>query len=658
MTTTVPSAVRAIGNLDIAYDAATGQILGIYDRALEMEVIAFRPGAELEINRLPLPMGLVGQDENPRDPAWQCSLRSVQHPAVGCAQGFDILRQVVVGSACKPGGNHINPPNSLHVRYRLDRAQVNRYASAVPHSAGQRPIQMPLWLDTVGALTAQTDWFGPETRLLQCSIGGAGPREHVGLDDGPVPEVIPTLQNLYRRTNPGVQTVPGAILHHPDGRWLWITSQRPSIGMHWDYGSDTLKAQFQYHALLSPAEILHTPEVSLYWGRGGRAEFMARLNENFIGFEEPGDWFFHTTWFWLHWWQFRPHGYDDMVEHVKFLNGELGLTGFGLTSHDLRPGAWDCCPSGLRPSPHLGGDRGLRRLGATVRALGGKMYVWLPYLGLAKPGVDLKESWRIRGQDGRPYESFSLGSFDMYHAVNFAHPEVRQYYLEWIRRYIQDYHVEGIFWDCGGSPLPPDFAPPETRPFQRFPSESMVAGSAFLEEVMRFGRSLSPDFFMWHETLGMDLPGMGYSTSTGNDPFMQELNRAGRRRIVFQSHSTYNLYGGMAFVSPRSDTAFASPVSVDTYRPMAKDPMNRWIVRFVREHGTRHAVGLGKGVALCAGHVVVDAGDAPREVLVPASLAKAKALTDVLVGTRLTPVRTEEGGPVFRLAPNAAYELS
>lgn len=650
------SAIRVIGNLDLTYDEQSGQLLRVFDRVLEMEVIAFRPGHEFEVNKLPLPMTLVNQDDNPRDPAWQCNLRAVRHPSIGCAQGFDLFRQVVVGSVCKPGGNHINPPNSLHVRYHLDRSQVNRYVDPVPHSAGQRPIQMPLWLDTLGVLCARTDWFGPDTRMLQCAIGGAGPKAHVGLEDGKVADVVPVLWNMYRRANPGNQMASGAVYYHADGRWLWITSQRPSVGMHWDYETDALKAQFQYHAQLGPAEIVYTPEVSLYWGRGGRPEIMARLNENFIGYEEPPDWSYHTTWFWLHWWHYRPRGYEDMIEHAKVLNGELGLTGFGLTSHDLRPGSWDCGPSGLRPSPHVGGDAGLRKLGEAVKAMGGHMYAHFSYLGLQQPSLDLRDHWCVRGEDGRPYESFHIGSYDMYHAVNYNHPEVQAYYLEWVRRYITDYHVDGLFWDCGGAPFPPDFTPAEKRPFQRFPSENMVGGIRFMEKVMQLGRACSPDFFMWHECISQDLPGTGYASGTDNEPFLFELNRYGRKRLVYRCHSTYNLYGGFPNISPGSDTQVSGPVTCDTYRTIARDPMNRWLVTFIREHGVRQAVGVAPGIAFCDGHLVVDPWKNNCDVVIPEHVATPRRLTNVLSGEVLNPMRSGPEGVVFRVAGAAAYE--
>lgn len=403
-----------IGSLVLGFAPHSGQLLSVHDTSMDLDVIQFAEGCELEINGHGVPMELVSQDQDPADPAWQCNLRSVTHPCIGCAQGYDIFRQIIVGGKCKPGGNHINPPNSLHIRYRVGRARVEQYNSPDPQSAGHRPIQMPLWLDTIGVLGGRTAWFGPETRMVQSALGGCGPRSHVSHEEGLVSEVVPHLWNTYRRTHPGVQMVPGAVYYHADGRWLWITAQRPTVGMHWDFELDRLVARFQYHDQLDPAETIYTPEVSLYWGIGGREEMLAVLNDHFIVYEEPNDWFYHTTWFWLHWWQYRPRGFYDMADQVKFMHEELGLTGFGITAHDLRPGQKDCGTSSLRPSPHLGGEAGMRKLGETVRDFGGRMYVWLPFLGMGEPSLDMKLDWQIKGVDGRPYAGFNHGSSDTF----------------------------------------------------------------------------------------------------------------------------------------------------------------------------------------------------------------------------------------------------
>jgi hypothetical protein len=270
----------------------------------------------------------------------------------------------------------------------------------------------------------------------------------------------------------------------------------------------------------------------------------------------------------------------------------------------------------------------------------------------------MKRDWQIQGIDGRPYAGFNHGSSDTYQTLNFNHPEVQAYYLKWIRRYIRDYHVDGIFWDCGGAPLPPDFAPPETRPFQRFPSECMVGGYQFMETVFQEGRACSKDFFMWHECFSQDLPATGYSCHTGHDDFLIELNRAGPRRLVFRSGSTYNLYGGFPFVYPGYDSAFPSPVSIDTYRPLAADPMNKWLVDFVREHGVRQARGIRPGVSYCDGYVVADPARAPHQVTLPAWTGRPRELTDVLTGTRIKPRGESDDGVTYSLPGQTAYEVS
>jgi len=644
------------GGIRIEYDASTGQILGIRDQRLEMDVIRFAPGHEVEVNRQPLRTELVRVDDNPADPAFQSILRSVQHPAIGAHQTFDLLRCVVVGRVDKPFGNHLNPPQSLHVRYRVERSRPDAYADPIAHSAGQRPMQMPLWLETSGALCGKTEWFGPETRMLQPAVGGAGPKEHVGLAEGPVGEVVPILWNQFRRAHPGVQTLPGAAYYHPDGRWLWITAQRPDVGMHWDFEADALKAQFAFHDRLGPNEIVYPPEVSLYWGTGGREEMMQRMAEAFVLYEEPPDWFYHTTWFWLHWWQQRQRGFEDMADHAKYLHEELGITGFGIAGHDVRPGCWDCSAGSLSPSPHYGGDRGMEKLGETIQGFGGHAFVWMSYAGLGNPG-DMKHHWRILGDDGRPYESFSLGSFDLYNALNFNHPEVRDYYLATVRQYVEDFGIDGIFWDCGGVPLPPDFAPPQTRPFQRFPAEAMVGGYSLMQEIMRFGKQLSPDFFMWHETFSADLAGHGYSTATGSEAFLAELAHAGRKRLVYRSGSAYNLDGGFAMVNPKQDTVYKSPVTRESYRDMIHDPMNRWLVKFVADHGVRDARRIGAGAALCHNHIVVDPAKAPRTVTVPKALAAPKSLKNVLTGETVKPAEQTDAGATFQLEGRAAYEI-
>jgi hypothetical protein len=207
-------------------------------------------------------------------------------------------------------------------------------------------------------------------------------------------------------------------------------------------------------------------------------------------------------------------------------------------------------------------------------------------------------------------------------------------------------------------PLPPDFAPPQTRPFQRFPSEAMVGGYSLMQEIMRFGKQLSPDFFMWHETFSADLAGHGYSTATGSEAFLAELAHAGRKRLVYRSGSAYNLDGGFAMVNPKQDTVYKSPVTRETYREMINDPMNRWLVKFVADHGVRDARRVDRGAALCHDHIVVDPAKEPRPVTVPRALAAPKSLKNVLTGETVKPAEQTDAGATFQLEGRAAYEVN
>ena len=249
----------------------------------------------------------------------------------------------------------------------------------------------------------------------------------------------------------------------------------------------------------------------------------------------------------------------------------------------------------------------------------------------------------------------------MYYGLNFRHPEVREYYLGWLRRYVGELGVDGIFWDCGGTPQAPDFSPPQTRSFQRFPSESMVAGFDFMKEILRVGRQCSPDFFMWQECFSTDLPATGYNAAVKDGAeieFLRDLNRYGRKRIVYRSSSRYNLYGGMPSIVPGQDTSFRSPLTIASYEEMVNDPMNHWIVEFVARHGCRNAVALDAAASLCAGHVVIDPGQQPRrDVVLPRWAAEAKRLRDVHTGEAFAPSAAGDEAVIFSLPVKAAYEI-
>jgi len=112
----------------------------------------------------------------------------------------------------------------------------------------------------------------------------------------------------------------------------------------------------------------------------------------------------------------------------------------------------------------------------------------------------------------------------------------------------------------------------------------------------------------------------------------------------------------MATVHPAADTAFHSPINTEAYREMAADPMNRWLVQFVRDHGIRDALGVQPGVAFCADHLVVDPAREPHSVVVPAWAGAPEKLRNVLTGETLAPAERTPAGPRFELPGATAYE--
>src|SRR5205085_1486153 len=141
-----------------------------------------------------------------------------------------------------------------------------------------------------------------------------------------------------------------------------------------------------------------------------------------------------------------------------------------------------------------------------------------------------------------------------------------------------------------------------------------------------------------------DLCSNGYSTNLPCESFMFDLNRYGKKRIVYRSRSDYNLHGGFPWISPQQDVSMGSPITLDTFKSIAEDRMNRWVVQFVKEHGVRQAVGIDGGSSFCDGHVVVDPCEKPREILIPSWMDTGQKLKNVFSGTNIPASRKTDKG--------------
>jgi hypothetical protein len=375
------------------------------------------------------------------------------------------------------------------------------------------------------------------------------------------------------------------------------------------YGSDGQSFCFYYFRDLPLEEQIETPVVTWLWGQG-LSEADRLLATQFDRYEEPPSWWFHTTWFWLHPnWQ-RGSSFARMGEGARILMEKGGINGFGLFTHEVPWSGHDVDVGSPLPNPSLGGPAALREALRPIREQGGHTYVWMSRSAARRDGLEWQESWAIRGMDGRPVRIHNRpdGGVRM-DVVNSADPTFEAHLREWIAFYIQEMGVTGLFWDSGAQPLPPDFG---GKPYLRWPGETSARVLAFYERIYRFGRSLNPDFFMWVEGISVDLPMNAFAVDSrivgpySSQRLMHRLAFAGPRRLAWRSGWRHDLASGFPFVDPPSDIGWRW--DPDRYEAVARDPVNAWIARMVRERGTRQAVGLADGISRLDEFVVVSPG--------------------------------------------------
>jgi hypothetical protein len=241
--------------------------------------------------------------------------------------------------------------------------------------------------------------------------------------------------------------------------------------------------------------------------------------------------------------------------------------------------------------------------------------VWISRTGHRASTLGWRESWGIRGVDGRPVRLRGRPDRGVtLDIVDPADPTFLDHTKAWVRHYVEQLGITGLFWDSGFQPVPPDFG---GKPYLRWPAESMSRARAFYEEVYRFGRSLSRDFFMWVEGISVDFPANAFAVdgrSHGGHALLRRIAHAGPRRLAWRSAWPHDLASGFPFVRPFNDVGWRRP----HYRAVAADPANRWLCRVLAERGCRHAVGLADGVSRLDEFVVACPGisgafDVPAE---------------------------------------------
>lgn len=633
-------------SLNIRLASGSGQLLELAEPESGRAILRYAPGAELRCNNVPLETRLVAAEASPDEHL--ALLRATLRAGYGAAATLSIRRVISRGgTGLRPGGS-----NAVHIRYEVTRVP-NDHATDGGDCIWQPPLEAPLRLGALTVLDAPVAWFGPETRIRALALGGTGPREHVGIEDGPAAEVLPWLQSGFRTEFPGQQTVAGALYYHPGSEeWTWMMARRPTTTGRVLFGERRHAYRFGYHMEMPPGGEVFAPAVSVFWGKG-MDEADRTLARQFDLYEEPPAWAWRTVWFWLHPIWNRGAGFDDTLAGARCLMETCGVNGFGLSIHDVPPAGRDIDVASPAPSPVLGGHDGLKRLVDGLRAGGAHTYVWLSRHGHRPDSTRFGGSWAIRGVDGRPLRLRSRpGAGVNLDIVNCADPGFQEYIRGWIRYYVQDLGIDGLFWDSGFQPLPPDFG---DKPYLRWPGQTNALAPQFHADMLRYGQRLSPDFFMWAEGISVDIPANGFSVDAkthggqSGNRFMQRLAHLGPRRLMWRSAWPHDLASGFVMLNPANDIGRGKAF----YRQIADDPMNRWVCRIVRERGVRHAVGLDDGVSLLD-EFVVTRPDYAGAVLVPADRCRGRTLRHVTTGA---PVRgrARAGGVRFQIDTPGAY---
>ena len=640
-------------DLLVDIDAASGDIVHVRDRRLELDIIDQAPEWEFQVNRQTHPLKLEFHQDGR---GLLETISRTQHFG-GFAQGWGLQ----VGRLIVPG------VSSLHIQYRVKRVRLQERV----HVPGPSPyeMEMPLWLDTLGFLGWRFSLIKADSIMRVAHLGCAGPREHLSFEEGPVAEITPQLEHLMRRTYPGQQAIPGALYYRKDSdAWMCIYSRRAKLSHISDFTNEGTRFHVQYHKQMEPDGDLPVPEFSIAWGRGHESmeKFWASM---FDQFEEPPHWLYRSTWAMMDYHTCYtgnkthrpgPFSFNELGATAEACIQAGGANAFWFYTHTVKRSDSDTAPYSMAPNPDQGTRREFRGMVDRIHAAGGRALVWLSTAGL-HPHGDIKPEWMYRGVDARPWISWGFNAHEFIAACNPLHPGFRAYMLNWVRSYLTDYDADGFFLDCGVFTYPCDFSPWFTK--DHFPSEAGPATASLYREMWDLAQSIKPgQVHMFHEGVHADYAASGYMMCGHSIPpkppgelsgwrQMARISQLGKR-VNWSSFTPYDLASGFVHWNP-----VAGDTDRESILRYAQDPVNRLVVDLVRTHGVRDAYGITDGVSLLANRLVTVpnfhghvAFDEPR-------LANITKVTNVLTGV-VSEVRLgADGKRTLELGGGAVYAV-
>ena len=631
-------------NLLIEIDDQTGGIVRIHDRKHDQTIIDRPPEWEMQVNRHPVELKLLHEDHKSYGmPQVVCLANNY----AGYSQGWALRlsRLMVPGERC------------LHIQHRLKRVLMEHdYPEPGPNA---HDVEIPLYLETLGLLGWRWSVIGKGARMRVFHLSGGGPRAHLSVEDGPVEEVNPQLWNLMRRTYPGVQSIPGVIYYRTDPpEWIFIYCRRSPLSYITDFTDEGIRFHVQYHKEIRVGDEFPVPEMAVRWGRD-LDEMEQVIVDQFSVYEEPPEWAYHTLWAMMSSGGPNPRSFDELGEMAEACIEQAGVRGFWFYTHHKPSCDIDTSPAGHGPNPECGTHKDFKRMVDRIHHAGGKVKVWMSASGL-RPWYDMRPEWAIRGIDGKHWVSWTRGEHEFIVGCNPLDEGYRNYMLDWTRRYVEEFDVDGFFLDCGIFTLPCDFSP--GRPASRFPSENGPAMRELFEQMWEIVSKAKPgNFHMWYEGFHSEYPGTGYCHAemvfpppppevlTAQRMLYQMVKRG--KRLVWGSLKPFDLACGVVHPKVRR---FGS---IEDVREIAADPMNQFVVKLVSERGVRDARGITDGVSWLDDYIVTVPEYHGMMTVPDEELQRIKGVEDVISGEKLEAGRDEKGRPTLELKGGCAYNI-
>lgn len=632
--------------LEFKCDPVSGQVTSLQLFGKELLDPAAPSRGELLLNGAPFAMRPAMRPELDRQPLeTRARLRGEKFVNHYTGMGLVVTRSM--------GSRPKLPFNAIGIQYSLQRETAE--LSCLCPGPGGPVVEAPMYVDTLTLLNWNWRFWGDDTRLVFPNSYSCGPDEvdgHVGYENDTPEKAKSYMRNVFRRHYPGGMVLNGAAFYNArTGHWLAITCRRPHLGyiLNIEDAGRGVGFDFTFHAALPLGTTCRLPEITLYYGE--TQDEMQRWMADYANFyyQEPPTWTYKTLWGpGLGWnneptWAAQADSWERQLDTRQYNGIWINL----VTERAMFCGT---SPTGYGPDPRHGTVDQFRDMCRRMAARGVPLVIWFSHSGLVPGALDVDDDWFVRGIDGRMVGSWGNTDADSMFFVNPGHPGYRAYTKKWLDFYIVECGCKGIFFDCLGHPIPPDFRP---RSFMRYPGEAPVHAVTFMDEMYAHIKARDPEAVMIGEGTTLEGPVEMFSVISnpprgvdgfGPRDYLLNLGNHGDKRMT--------IYGSLAYA------ASAGYCAADT-RP-GWEQHNRFMMQLLKEQGGRRAFSWLPGDLSVRDDLLIvpSPGDKPADFRFPQvrlgdAQAAVRELREIITGASVP--RGRDG--VFTKVPAGFYRM-